>query len=105
MYAIKVLGLNSNTEIGTDIIPIGYAIDYIALSETEGNDAGDVSIGTSALGNNVVNAQSISANSLIPCAIGSDFWSLVATQKLYISSSDWGTGIVTVHLVIKKILS
>ena len=101
----KAINLNSNSEISTNIIPAGYIISAIVLSETSGNAAGNISIGSTPLGFDVINAETMGSNGVSRPPIGVDFFSLVSTQSLYISSTSWGSGVITVYMLLNKILS
>jgi hypothetical protein len=99
----KITNLSSNQELGSDIITSGYSIYSIILQEVSGNNAGDISIGSTALGNDIINAETVNSNSTKKPPIGQDFFSLSSNQKIYISSSSWGSGNITFYLTLIKI--
>ena len=102
----KVINISSNSEIGTNIIPSGYIIYAIVINETSGIDsAGNISIGSTPLGTDVVNSEVVGLGSTIKPSLGIDFFSITSSQSLYISSSLWGNGVVTVYMLLHKILS
>jgi hypothetical protein len=82
----------------------GYKIDSIVLKNQTANAAGNVSIGTAASGTQVVNAATVGAAAVVDCTLVEDFFSDVNDIDLFISSSAWGTGVVTVYFTFKKII-
>ena len=104
ILSVNVQNISTNSQLGLDIIPSGWAILKIIVSETGGiGDAGDISIGSTSNGFDVVNGETVLAGQTISCGVGTDFFSLVSPQNLYISSTAWGSGIVTVYILIAKI--
>ena len=99
----KIQSINSNSLLTT--IPAGYIVSSIVISENSGNDAGNISIGTTVLGYDVIYNEPITANLTDKAGIGSDFFSLTNTQTLYISSSSWGSANITVYIILNKIIS
>jgi len=93
------------------IIPAGYRIDSITISEIAGNAAGDISLGSTDTGDDIVSNFTVSANDdeLIPLdqqGVTFDtktYFSRVNDTDIYISSSAWGTGIVELYFTMKKI--
>jgi hypothetical protein len=67
--------------------PSVYAIDSIIIKETEDVEAGDISIGTTTGGNDVVDGVTLGALSEVFAPIGSQFFSTTVNQNLYISST------------------
>lgn len=98
--------ISSNSQIGTNIIPAGYFISGIVLQETGGiSSAGNINIGTTALGTDVINSEPTSINGVSKPPIGTDFFSLNSTQSLYVSSNSWSGGVLTIYMSLNKILS
>jgi hypothetical protein len=98
------LNISSNTLLST-IIPQGYKLTQVWYEETSNNAAGNVSLGTSSLGNNIVNAQTIGANAEGEAVlVAGNLGSLTQDTSIYVSSSAWGSGVVTLHFVMIKIL-
>lgn len=96
--------LSANGQLST-IIPAGYKIDTITVTETAGNAAGNISIGTSALGTQVVNAFTVGASSDLDMTLvsGGEYQSRTTDTDLYVSSSAWGTGVITLYFTFKKV--
>lgn len=88
----------------SNILLAGYEIDTIILKETSGNAAGNISIGTAALGTQIVNAVTVGASAVIDATLGTKFFSDVNDTDLYISSSAWGSGVIQVYFTFKKVI-
>jgi len=88
----------------TTYLLAGYKIDTIIIKNQTANAAGNISIGTSAAGTQIVNAATVGASAVVDCTLVEDFFSDVNDTDLYISSSTWGTGVVTVYFTFKRII-
>lgn len=97
---MSLTDLDGTTSITS--IPAGYCIDSIVIKETSSNNAGNISIGTAASGTQIVNAQTVNADDEVFCTLGTRFFSTTSTQSIYISSSSWGSGVVTVKIFIRR---
>lgn len=95
--------ISSNTQLSI-IIPAGYKIDAIVIRETSGNNAGNISIGITNGTDEIVSTEEILANADILAPIGQEYFSSVNDTNLYVSSSSWGTGVITIYVTIKKII-
>ena len=90
-------------------IPTGYVIDSILLTETGGGNAGLINVSTTTGYTGDVLLQ-IPMNAYVKYYAGSDrlnadncFFSDVAPQNLYISSTSWGSGAqITIRIFIKN---
>ena len=80
-----------------------YKVTDIILEETSGNNAGNISIGTTSGGTEVVNSQTVNASEVIHAPLGTTFFSVSANQILYISSSSWGSGVIKATVSIQLI--
>ena len=93
------IDISSNKEM-TFNLPAGYDIDKIRVMNNTENNAGNVSIGLTSEATDVLNAKAANANTdetYDPESLetsGED-------RDLYISSSDWGTGQVTITIKFK----
>lgn len=90
-------GLSSNTDTTLDI-PEGHIIERIVLRETNGNSAGFISLGTTSGGAQIVTAQTVSANDTVQAALVNPTIAAGSTQSVFISSSSWGSGVVTLMI-------
>jgi hypothetical protein len=86
------------------IIPAGYKIDTIILKETAGNAAGNISLGTASLGAQIVSAETVGGSAVVDATLVAEFFSDVNDTDIYISSSAWGTGVLTVYFTFKKVV-
>jgi hypothetical protein len=68
-------------------IPHKSIIESIVIYETTGNNTGNISIGSTPLGADIINALTINANELKSGDISANLFSLTLDQSIYISSS------------------
>ena len=94
--------LNADGQLST-ILQAGYRIDTITVSENNSAAAGNISIGSTALGNDIVNAETVGADADFEFTILKNYFSRVNDTDLYISSSAWGSGSVTLYFTFKKL--
>jgi len=88
------------------IVPHGYKVDSVVITENSGNAAGDISIGNIASGGQVVSGQSILADDDIKATLVDSngvYFSMVNDTDLFISSTAWGSSSVTVYFTMIKI--
>ena len=100
---IQFINKATQTADFTITIPANYKITSIVIEETAAADAGNISIGTTSGGNDVVNGTSVGASALVNCAIGKSLFSKANDQTLYVSSNAWGSGSITIDVRIEKI--
>jgi len=79
-----------------------FAIDEILLINTTANSV-TVSVGSTALGTDVVNAVVVGANATVLCSLGTRYFSSTVNQDLYISSGAWNSANITISVTVKKI--
>jgi hypothetical protein len=84
------------------VIPAKYRITSIVIEEVSGSSAGNISIGTTTSGTDVVNSETVGANALVDCALGDTIFSKTTSNVLYISSSSWGSGGIDISIRIEK---
>lgn len=94
--------ISANGKLST-FLPAGYRIGSIVITEDSGNAAGNISIGTAALGTQIVNAETVASDADLKATIVSDYQSKVNDTDLYISSSAWGSGVVSIYFSFIKI--
>jgi len=96
--------ISANGQLST-ILPAGYKIDTITVSETSSNAAGSISIGTAALATQIVNAYTVSADedSEMTLVASGQYQSRTTDTDLYVSSSSWGSGVITIYFTFKKV--
>ena len=82
-------------------LPAKYSISNIRIKETSNNAAGNVSIGSTSGGTDIVNAVTVGAQADLRSVnggitIAKQAFSDSADMELWISSSAWGSGVVDV---------
>ena len=95
--------LSSNQQLST-IIPDGYRIDTVIVKETSSNAAGNVSLGTSSAGIDIVNAFTVGADEDSIMTLAGDYFSSVNDTDVYVSSSAWGSGVIDLYFTFKKVI-
>jgi len=87
-------------------IPAGYAIEEIIIVNETANAAGNISIGSTESGTNIINALTVGANADIRTTIVTNYFSSVNDTYMYISSSDWGTesAFISIYFTLKKVI-
>ena len=81
----------------------GYSVKYI-IKETNGNSAGNVSLGITP-GGTEIGTETILANQTVAAPKFDslyDYASDSVDQDLYISSDGWGSGVVTVTIIQER---
>lgn len=99
---LEQLGISANGLL-SDLIPNGYELQSFYINEKNSASAGNISIGTSALGTDVVNANAVGADYDDALTLLKNYFSRTANQQLYISSSGWGSGSVDIEMICRKI--
>jgi len=94
--------ISANGKLST-ILPAGYKINTIIITETSSNAAGNISIGTASAGTQIVNAETVGASADLKATIISDYQSNVNDTDLYVSSSAWGSGVITIYFTFIKV--
>ncbi len=94
--------ISANGQMGV-YIPAGYKIDSIFVNETAANAAGNISIGTAAIGTQIVNAYTVGVSADEEMTLVADYFSKTADQDIFISSSVWGTGVIDITIRCVKI--
>lgn len=84
------------------IIPAGYEISSIYVEETNNAAAGDVAIGSTALGVDVVAATTIGAMHDGKLTVAKPYFSKANNTPIYVSSSAWGTASVNIYFLFAK---
>lgn len=102
MHGVDLNIGTANKQLFT-IVPMGYMIKSIVIIETSGNPAGNVGIGTTALGVDVVASTAIGANADLKVAISADYFSNTAHTDLYVNSDAWGTGMINIYFTFTKL--
>ncbi|MEL6652354.1 MAG: hypothetical protein AAFQ87_16250 [Bacteroidota bacterium] len=85
------------------VIPAGFRLVSMVCEENTGQAAGNIRIGTSSNGDEVVNDISMSANQLEAYSLKKQVFSLISNQTLYISSDNWGGANVSVYARVERI--
>lgn len=98
----KQLNISSNTILIFKLLK-NYKIQDIIIKEVGGYDAGNITIESSSGVSDIVNLETVSANSLVDCLISKRLFSLISDTNLYIRSNNWGSGVVDVYITIRKI--
>jgi len=96
---IELSSINSDTQT---VIPAKYQITNIVFEEINSNDVGNISIGTVTGGTNIVNSEPVNANELKVAPIGDNIFSKTTNQVIYITSNNWGSGVLSVSIRIEK---
>jgi hypothetical protein len=86
------------------ILPAGYKIDTIILLETSSNAAGNISVGSTSLGTDIVSAVTVGADADLLATLATVYFSSVNDTDLFISSSAWGSGIVQIYFTFIKVI-
>jgi len=90
----------------SSIIPAGYVLSAVVITENSSNAAGSISIGLSSGTNEIVNAQSVLADDDIKAILTDTngyYKSMVNDTDLFISSTAWGSSSITVYFTMIKI--
>jgi hypothetical protein len=96
---VNLSEISTNSE---QTIPSNYRITSIVFEEITGSSAGNISVGTSSSGTDIVNSESVGANSLVDATLGTTIFSTSSDQTIYIESDSWGSGVVNVYIRIEK---
>ncbi|MEO1448600.1 MAG: hypothetical protein AAFV07_03680 [Bacteroidota bacterium] len=107
-YVDNLITKQSQTGISADgamtvSVPAGYRIRSLVLAETGNASPGPIQIGTSSGGSQVVQNYVLTAGDLGDCTPLRRVFSLTQNQGLFISSSNWNGGVVSVYLNLEKI--
>ena len=107
-YIDQRILIQNHLQIQTDgllfvSVPAGCRIRAIVIEETNGNPAGDIRIGSSAGLDDIVAPTTVGGGELIDCQLDKKLFSLQQSQSLFISSSNWGSGKINVHISMEKI--
>jgi len=94
---LSFTNIDSNS---VSVLGAGYVIENIILKSAD--DVGDISIGTTSSGTDVVDGETVNDNEVL-ATLGKTFFSTTTTQKLYVSSTAWGSGTLTLKIFIKKV--
>ncbi len=101
----KYTTVSGNTTY-TSVVPANYILDYIIIQETAGKKA-VLDLGTTASGNDVLNAQTITASSIISIPVHKVFNLASTAQTLYLNDvgggSLWNSASLTLIYVLRKI--
>ena len=86
-----------------DAVPSGGLLTKVIIRETSGNAAGNIRIGTTDGGEQVVREIAVGASKtlIVDCDWEMD-WS--TAKHLFINSDGWGSGEVTVSLIIMRLV-
>jgi hypothetical protein len=98
---IEISGTTANTDT---VIPAKFRIVSIVFNETSGNAAGNISVGITSGGTDIINAETVGASALIDGAIGTSIFSITSSQLIYITSSAWGSGVVDTYIRMEKFI-
>ena len=89
----------------TSVVPAGYILKYVVLTETAGNTA-TLSMGTAASGTQLFTNQTVTASTITTFVINKVF-SWTAATSLYLhddaGGDSWNSGSVDVKIVMEKI--
>jgi len=97
----------STDKILSTYLPAGYQIDTIIIIETSGNAAGDITISSTSGGTDIVNAQTVGASADVKAVLVNTngvYFSSVNDTDMYVSSSSWGSGVVSIYFTMEKII-
>lgn len=93
----------TNVSNDTDtVIPANYRIVSIVFEEITGSSAGNISVATITGGTDIVNSESVGANSLVDATLVTTIFSTKTSQLIYIESSSWGSGVINIHIRLEK---
>jgi len=84
-------------------VPAGYRISSLVLEESAGANAGKLRIGTFPGASDIATTAKMTAANLIDLSLKKNIFSLDKAQHLYISSSNWGKGAISVYLKLERI--
>jgi len=98
---IQISGTTANTDT---VIPAKFRIVSIVFNETSGNAVGDISVGITSGGTDIINADTVGASALVDGAIGTSIFSTTSSQIIYITSSTWGSGVVDTYIRMEKFI-
>lgn len=84
--------------------PLKYRITSIIAEETVSFNAGNISIGLSVSTNEIVNSETVNADDVIDLPLGQKFFSLVSDTDIYISSTAFGSGQITLYFKFEKVV-
>ena len=101
---IDFITIVDTSEDGLFVIPAGFRIVSLVLEETSGNSTGNISVGTTSGGTDVISGETVGAGELVDTTILKSIFSTTVSTILYYESSDWGTGIVTFHIRLEKFI-
>jgi len=94
--------ISSNATLAS-AVPAGYEITSIIIEETSGNAVtGDVDIGTTNGGTEIVSSEAVGSNALVSATLIDTIYSLVSHQAVYITSTNWGSATVSVYISLQK---
>lgn len=98
---IPVLGVNSNGLLYA--VPAGYELEKITVTNATGANV-DISLGTAALGINILNAATMLANQSTVQDIGYTSGPTLPAYDVYISSLAWGAAVLNIYIFLKQIV-
>lgn len=93
---------NQTNYTWTNAVASDYICNKIIIHETSGNNAGNIRIGTTDGGEEVISEIAVNSNNTY---IIEPKWELdwTSATTLYINSDSWGTGEIKVYLLMNKI--
>jgi hypothetical protein len=80
-------------------IPAGAYIQKIILNNVTGNAAGNITIGSTSGGSDVVASVALGANGLLDTTLAKSVFSASVLTQLFITSSAWGSANVSVTVI------
>ena len=82
----------------------GYRFDTILIQEKSGNAAGNISLGSTSGGTDIISGSTITANADTIVNVITPYFSSVNDTNIYISSSSWGSGVVQLNFTVKRVI-
>jgi hypothetical protein len=98
---IPILGVQANGLLYA--VPAGYELEKITVTNATVANV-DISLGTAALGVNIVNAATMLANQSTIQDIGYTSGPTLPAYDVYISSLAWGAAVLNIYIFLKQIV-
>ena len=92
----------------TFTLPTGYHVSSIVAEETSNNAlTGDLDVGIGVLGQEIVNSEAVGALAIVDCTLVSTgvVQSLSADTTITVSSSDWGSAVIDIWVIMKRTIA
>lgn len=87
------------------IVPKGYMIQFVIMKEVGNNAAGNIGVGTTLTGTDIIAPTTMNANAEVKAVISKDYFSSLVDTNLYLNSSLWGNGEVSLYFTFVKLVN